>query len=151
MPQSLAANYVHIVFSTYTRIAYFEDEDVRARVFAGLATISNNLGCRTVIVGGVSDHVHILSRLSPTVCLSDLVRDLKSNSSTYIKRQGPRLSEFRWQGGYGAFSVAAPELLAVRRYIDSQEEHHRKESFQDEMRRILREHDLNWNERYLWT
>jgi len=151
MPQSLSAVYVHIVFSTRDRIAFLTDKSLRGRLHAGLATISNRLGCTTVIVGGVEDHVHLLVRQSPKICLADFIRDVKSTSTPFLKKQGGALSGFGWQAGYGAFSVSARDLNAVRHYIENQEEHHRNESFQDELRRVLLENDLEWDERYLWS
>jgi len=150
MPQSLIATYTHIVFSTRERIPFLSDPILRGRLFAGLAAISNGLECQTVVVGGIADHVHLLARQSPKMCVSDWVRDLKSRSTPFLKRQGSDLALFSWQAGYGAFSVSASELTSVRRYIEGQEEHHRQESFQDEFRRFLREHDLEWDERYVW-
>jgi len=151
MSQSLSAVHVHIVFSTQGRIPFLIDPNLRPRLYAGLANMSNRLECKVVLIGGVADHVHILARQSPKVCLSDWVRELKSKSTPFLKRQDPALSKFAWQAGYGAFSVGAGDLNAVRRYIERQEEHHRSESFQDELRRILRENEMEWDEKYIWS
>jgi hypothetical protein len=86
----------------------------------------------------VEDHVHILCRLSKNVAVSDLVRELKRDSSAWIKTEQPTLADFHWQAGYGAFSISPSHVEALREYIQNQEEHHRRETFQDELRRLLR-------------
>ena len=78
------------------------------------------------------------------------MRDLKSGSSSWIKERDPDLSAFGWQAGYGAFSVEATNVERIRAYVARQEDHHRHISFQDEYRQILREHGLEWDERYVW-
>jgi REP element-mobilizing transposase RayT len=117
---------------------------------AYLGGTSERLGCQPLIVGGVEDHVHILARQARTISLSDWVRDLKSGSSAWVKERDPSLSRFAWQAGYGAFSVDAAAIEQVRTYIREQQEHHRKWSFQDELRKLLKDHDLDWNEKYVW-
>lgn len=82
--------------------------------------------------------------------VSDLVEQLKSSSSKWLKAQSPTLSKFAWQRGYGAFSVGPADLDALIRYIDAQEAHHRKQSFQDEFRAFLKKYGLECDERYLW-
>jgi len=150
MPQSLSAVYVHIVFSTKERRRYIKTPELQIELHAYLGGISNHLGCAPLIVGGVEDHVHILARQSRTITLADRVRDLKSGSSTWIKERNPGLLQFAWQGGYGAFSVDSAGVEQVRAYIRNQEEHHHAWSFQDEFRKLLKEHDLAWNEKYVW-
>jgi putative transposase len=147
MPQSLAAVYVHIVFSTRDRVPMVQDPSTRAELHAYLGGIARNLGCPPLGIGGTADHVHILLRVAKTIALADLVRSLKSNSSSWAKTRVP---EFAWQAGYGAFSFAADALPAEQRYVAQQEEHHAKVSFQDELRRLLRENGLEWDEAYLW-
>jgi putative transposase len=99
---------------------------------------------------GVEDHVHILCRLSKTRSVSELVRELKRESSKWLKTKGPELADFHWQDGYGAFSISPGHVGKLKEYIATQEEHHRKESFQDEFRRILRLYEIEWDERYVW-
>ena|ERR1022692_295179 len=149
MSQSLSAVHIHIVFSTKERRRYLQAPELQVELHAYLGGISNGLGCPPLIVGGVQDHVHILGRQSRTITLADWVRDLKSSSSTWIKERNPSLSQFSWQGGYGAFSVDTSGVEQVRAYIRNQEEHHRAWSFQDEFRKLLAEHDLTWSEKPL--
>ena len=115
-----------------------------------LGGILMNLECQPVIVGGVEDHVHLLCALSRTCNAADLVRELKRGSSLWLKTKGPELSSFAWQSGYGLFSVGASQIESVRDYIARQEEHHRKVSFQDEFRQLLRRYEIEFDERYVW-
>jgi putative transposase len=150
MPQSLAQIYLHIVFSTKDRVGFLRDADPRERTHAYLAGTCNNLDCPAIEVGGVADHVHVLCRLGRTISVAELVRDLKRESSKWIKEQGPTLVDFHWQAGYGAFSVSPSHVDEVQRYIQNQEEHHRTVSFQDEFRRICQKYGLELDERYAW-
>jgi REP element-mobilizing transposase RayT len=98
----------------------------------------------------VEDHIHILFALHRTVALSTLVEDAKKSSSKWLKTQAAGLSSFAWQGGYGAFSVSESNVADVKQYIALQAEHHRRVSFQDELRAFLAKHKLDFDERYLW-
>jgi REP element-mobilizing transposase RayT len=101
-------------------------------------------------VGGVADHVHLAIRLSRTTNVAEIVEQLKSSSSKWIKTQSPELSKFAWQRGYGAFSVGPTDLGALVGYIDGQEIHHQKQPFQDEFRAFLKKYGMEFDERYLW-
>jgi len=149
MPQSLSFVLVHVAFSTKDRRALL-DADIRPVLHAYLATIARNAGCECFRVGGVADHVHLAVRLPRTVSVAELVEQLKSSSSKWLKTQSPALSKFAWQRGYGAFSVGPADLDALTRYIDSQETHHRKQSFQDEFRAFLKKYGVEFDERYVW-
>jgi putative transposase len=150
MPQSLVQIYVHIVFSTKDRAPFLRDTAFRERVHAYLVGICKNQDCPSLRIGGVEDHVHILCRLSKTLDVSALVRELKRDSSKWIKDENPRLPDFYWQNGYGAFSVSPSHVEALIEYIDNQVEHHRHESFQDEYRRLCKKYGLEIDERYVW-
>ena len=103
-----------------------------------------------MIVGGVADHVHLLARFGRGVTQSDWVKELKRVSSRWIKERDGRMAGFAWQGGYGVFSVSTSALEDVEKYIQNQEEHHRKVTFQDEFRKFLQKHRVEWDERYVW-
>ena len=150
MPQSLVQIYVHLVFSTKSRALFLKDKEFRLQTHAYLAGICNNLESPTIKVGGVEDHVHILCRLSKQGDVSSLIRDLKRDSSKWIKEQRPALADFHWQAGYGAFSVSPSHVPDLIKYIENQMEHHKTESFQDEFRRLLRKYGLELDERYAW-
>ena len=150
MPQSLVQNYIHIVFSTQSRKTFLKDGPFRDRVHRYLVGICKQLKSPVLMVGGVEDHVHLLCRLDKTINLADLIRDLKRDSSKWIKREEPQLSSFHWQKGYGAFSISPSHVDALKEYIAGQEEHHRRETFQDEFRRLCKKYDLVVDERYAW-
>jgi REP element-mobilizing transposase RayT len=115
-----------------------------------LAGISANLDCPAVIVGGANEHVHLLARLARTIALADWVKELKRASSLWAKTKDQQWDLFQWQAGYGAFSVSQSQSGRVQRYIESQDKHHRGLSFQDEFRELLRRHDVEFDERYVW-
>ena len=102
------------------------------------------------MVGGTEDHVHLLCCLDRQKTVANLIRDVKSGSSKWIKQQNPRLRDFEWQTGYGAFSISPTHLIMLKQYIANQMEHHHKESLQDELRRLFRKYDVNYDERYVW-
>ena len=114
------------------------------------AGISKELDCDPVLIGGIEDHVHLLCRLGRTISQSDWIKELKRVSSAWLKNQAPDLRTFQWQGGYADFGVSVSNLEPVKRYIEKQEAHHRKISFQDELRLLLKKHRLEWDEKYLW-
>jgi len=148
--QSLSQIYLHIVFSTKERTPFLQALATRDAMHKCLAKTSNDLGRSCVKVGGVADHVHLLSRMAKTVSASDLIKELKRASSAWIKQQFPEMKKFYWQNGYGAFSVSPSHVEPLKAYIENQDEHHRHESFQDEFRRLLRKYGIEFDERYVW-
>jgi putative transposase len=124
--------------------------EIEQRLHAYIATVSRDTGCHSYRVGGVEDHVHIVTTLSRTVTIAQLVEKLKSSSSAWMKRQSEGLKDFYWQTGYGSFSVSPKDLDAVVQYEETQWEHHHKESFQDEFRRFCRSYGIEMDERYVW-
>jgi putative transposase len=150
MSQSLSCVLIHIVFSTKDR-APFLDSSIRPALKGYLATVARNSGCECFRVGGVADHVHLAIRLSRTITIAQLVEELKTSSSKWLKTQSPALSGFAWQGGYGAFSIGPASLEGLKRYIDTQEEHHQTRSFQQEYRKFLERYGVDYDERYVWS
>lgn len=149
MPQSLAKNLIHLVFSTKHREPLLADA-IRPALHAYLAAVFKNLQSPVLALNSVPDHVHILFSLHRTVALSAAVEDAKKSSSKWLKTQSPDLAAFAWQAGYGAFSVSESAVGTVTYYIATQAEHHRKVTFQDEFRAFLAKHNLAHDERYLW-
>jgi len=149
MPQSLSKLYVHLVFSTKDREPLLL-RPLRERVHAYLATVLKNLDSPAQKIGGTSDHVHILFRMSKNHALADVVETVKTSSSKWIKTQSPALRSFHWQNGYGGFSLSPSEVEAVAEYIDHQEEHHRVASFQEEYQKLLQTYGVEYDERYMW-
>jgi REP element-mobilizing transposase RayT len=150
MAQSLTQIYLHVVFSTKDRKPFLTDKDFRGRTHAYLAGICKNLDCPSLIVGGVEDHVHVLCRFGKTIEVATLLRELKRDSSKWIKTEQPRLAEFHWQAGYGAFSISPSHVEALKEYVSNQDEHHRRESFENEFRRLCRKYGIEIDERYVW-
>ena len=150
MPQSLSVVYLHLVFSTKDRRPFLRDQTLRGETHAWLGSASGELGCPSILVGGVEDHVHILARHGRNISQADWVKEIKRTSSVWIKERDPVAKDFAWQAGYGIFSVSASNLDAARDYVARQEEHHRKWSFQDEFRKLLQKHGETWDERYVW-
>ncbi len=150
MPQSLARVLVHIVFSTKSRQALLIERRVRAEMHAYLGGTCNELECPVITVGGTADHVHILCSLSRNVSLAQFIGDLKRSSSKWVKTKGRLLSKFSWQNGYGVFSVGQSQVEFVKGYIASQDDHHRKRTFQEEYREFLHRYQVEYDERYVW-
>ena len=150
MPQSLSAVYIHLVFSTKERQPFLRDRDTRESLRAYLGGISKTLDCPPIIVGGIEDHVHLLARFGRTITQAEWVKESKRVSNLWLKEQSRTYADFQWQGGYADFSVSPSNLERVKRYIVNQEDNHRKLSFQDELRALLRKHKVEWDERYVW-
>lgn len=149
MPQSLSQLYVHLVFSTKHREALLLSP-LREQMHAYLATVLNHQNSPALIVGGTSDHVHALFRLSKNLSLAAVVEEIKTSSSKWVKTQGRAWTNFHWQSGYAGFSVSPGKLDEVRDYIAQQEAHHRAVSFQDEYRKLLQSYGIDYDERYVW-
>jgi REP element-mobilizing transposase RayT len=149
MPQSLSQLYVHLVFSTKHREPLLSSP-VRERLHAYLATVLKNQDSPALKVGGTSDHVYALFRLSKNWSLAKVVEEIKTSSSKWLKTQGRALANFHWQSGYGGFSVGPAELEQVVDYITRQEEHHRVMSFQEEYRNFLKRYRIEYDEDYVW-
>ena len=150
MPHSYTSLFYHIVFSTKERYPFL-NLDVRARVYDYLGGAIRSEEGTSLIVNGVADHVHILARLRQDKAIADVLRDIKANSSGWIHDRFPNLSKFAWQGGYAAFTVSKSQLGVVQRYIANQEGHHQKITFQEELIALLKAHEIEFDERYLWA
>jgi len=150
VPQSLAKILVHTVFSTKDRRLFLRDKPLRDELHKYLGGTLANLECQPIIGGGVEDHVHLLCALSRTCDAPAMVKEVKRGSSLWLKTKSPALADFAWQNGYGIFSIGFSQIESVREYIAGQEEHHRKVSFQDEFRQLLRRYEIEFDERYVW-
>jgi len=148
MPQSLARLLVHLVFSTKNRVPFLQSLDLRSEVHAYLTATLQGQDCESLQVGGVADHVHLLVGLSRTISLAELVKQVKTSSTKIIREKGH--GDFGWQTGYGAFSVSESNKNAVIAYIVDQEIHHRKMTFEEEIRALLKKHSVRFDERYIW-
>src|SRR5947208_5772082 len=149
MPQSLSKVIIHIIFSSKDREPWL-DPDVRPRMHAYVATICRDLNAEALRVGGVADHVHIVTTLPRSLSQADVVETLKKTSSKWIKGLDSKYRQFYWQRGYGAFSVSPSQLNSVLEYVEKQEEHHRTRSFREEYRDFLRKYGVEFDEHYVW-
>lgn len=150
MAQTLVSLLVHVIFSTKNREPFITTE-IEPELFAYIGGILNNKGCRLLDAGGTADHVHLLVSQSKNLGLSSLMKDVKKDSSSWIKTKGNEFRSFHWQDGYGAFSVGVGEIGGLTKYIAGQNEHHRKRSFQEELNEFLNAYGIQYDERYLWT
>jgi REP element-mobilizing transposase RayT len=150
MAQSLAKILVHLVFSTKERQPFLTDPMARENTHRYLGGILARLDCQPITIGGVEDHVHLLFSFSRTEKFADVVKELKRASSLWVKSEFRELSDFAWQNGYGAFSLGFSQIDSVCSYIGNQEQRHRKISFQDEFRTLLRRYKIEFDERYVW-
>jgi REP element-mobilizing transposase RayT len=139
----------HLIFSTKQRQPWLSD-GLRARVHDYLGGIIRGEGGHPIEIGGVADHIHILFGWRTDEAISVLSRNLKANSSKWIHETFPELRQFRWQEGYAIFSVSESQVERVRDYIQTQEEHHRRKTFQEELEQFLQQHGVKYDERYLW-
>jgi putative transposase len=146
MAHTFSKNYIHVIFSTEERRKTISSE-LQPRLWAYIAGTSKKNGIVAVAVGGTENHVHILLDLPPKVALAKAINLLKANSSRWM---GERVGEFRWQEGYGAFSVSASNRDQVIRYIRNQEAHHRRTSFEEEFRALLKKHGIEFDARFVF-
>ena len=149
MSQSLAQNFIHLIFSTKNRQPLIT-EAVQGRLYPYLAKAFAGQESPAVKIGGVADHVHVLFRLSKNRALSAVIGSIKGESSKWLKEAFPELRLFAWQGGYGAFSVSASKVESVAEYIANQAEHHRTVGFKEEFRNFLVKCEVDFDERYVW-
>ena len=150
MAQSLSRLWTHLIFSTKNRLPFLSDKTIRTDMHAYLAKVLREQDCETLIVGGVEDHIHALFALSRTHSIAAVVKEIKRTSSGWVKELSPKLQEFYWQLGYGAFSVSQSNLEEIISYIERQEQHHKRETYQDEYRAFLKAYSIAYDERYVW-
>ena len=136
----------HIVIGTKGRLPMI-DREIRGEFYRYLGGTIKALGGIALEIGGIDDHVHLLVKLKPTVNVSDILRDLKSNSSAWAKRKG--MHKFAWQRRYGSFTVSESQVEKVRSYIRNQEKHHRKFDFRTEFETMLQSNGIVVDE-YVW-
>ncbi|NUM53992.1 MAG: transposase [Candidatus Hydrogenedentes bacterium] len=149
MPQSFVRILGHLIFSTKHRVACLNAE-IRPKLYGYMAGVLEGEGCREILIGGVEDHVHIAFAMAKVAAPIKLVEVVKKQSSKWIKTQDRAFDKFYWQSGYALFSVSPSNLDTLRGYILNQERHHKKMTFQDELRILLRKHGIEFDERYLW-
>jgi len=151
MSQSYTNLIYHIVFSTKNRQPLITGE-VKSRLYEYIGGTIRKQGGIALAINGMSDHLHVLAKLRADKAVSDVLRDLKANSSGWMHKVFPELKDFSWQNGYGAFTVSASQIEKVKEYIANQEKHHQKiGSFRDEFIKLLRANEIEFDEKYLFS
>ena len=149
MANTYSSLHYHLIFSTKNRTPYLKME-IEQRIWAYIGGIARHHKITALQIGGYDDHIHALVMAPPTISLSQIAQYLKGSSSQWIHETFPELRDFAWQEGYSAFTVSQSNLPAVMQYIQSQREHHKKKSFEEEYRDFLNKHGIEYDERYLW-
>jgi len=149
MPGTYSQILLHVVFSTKNR-ARLIDSALAEQLHAYIGGIVRAEKGMPYAIGGVEDHVHLYLRWRTDRAIADLVRTLKSRSSKWVHEKFPRLRRYAWQEGYAAFSVSKSQEPAVKQYIATQAEHHKKAEFKSELLRLLRAHGIDFDERYVF-
>ena len=150
MAQSLCKNYLHIVYWTKNGEKILAD-DILDELYRYSATICKSYQSPALKIGGTADHVHLLCNLSKNIALADFIEQVKKHSSKWIKTKGKCYQNFKWQNGYGAFSISNSHVDIVAKYIANQKEHHRQKTFREEYIAFLDKYEIEYNSRYLWT
>ena len=131
------------------RLSLIRDEH-KEEIYKYVTGIVRNDGHKLIAINGMADHVHILLGLKADMALSDLVRDIKSNSTNFINERRFATGKFGWQKGYGAFSYGRSQLDSIIRYIQNQEKHHSRRPFKDEYMSLLRKFQIDFDGRYVF-
>ena len=149
MADTYSKIYLHVIFAVKGRqnliSIKWEDE-----LFSYITGIIKNKGQKLIRINGVADHVHLLLGIKPDLALSDLIRDIKSNSSRFINEKEWIKGKFEWQQGFGAFSLGHSQLTSAINYIDNQKEHHRKSTFRKEYEKFLKMYEVEYKPQYLF-
>ncbi|MEK6783702.1 MAG: IS200/IS605 family transposase [Bacteroidota bacterium] len=141
--------YIQVVFAVKGRENLLQ-KSWRDEAYKYMAGIIKEKGQKPIIVNGVADHVHLFIGLKPAMPISDLVRDVKNNTTNFINDKKFLNGKFSWQEGYGAFSYAHSQLDTVYQYILNQEEHHKKKTFKEENLDLLQKFEIEYDEKYLF-
>ena len=149
MPGTFSQIYIQIVFAVKGRenLISKSNQDELNKYIAGIIKGKEQ---KSIIVNGMPDHIHSLIGLRPVMAISDLVRDIKNNSSNFINDKKWVKGKFSWQEGYGAFSYSHSDIENVYQYILNQEEHHKKKTFREEYDNLLKKFEVEYNEKYLF-
>jgi REP element-mobilizing transposase RayT len=149
MAQTLVSLYIHVVFSTKSRVKIIPAE-IERDLYAYIGGIVNNHSSKLIAANGTSNHAHLLISLGKTILIPELVGHIKRDSSKWLKSRSSMLAKFSWQDGYSVFSVGHLQLASVVKYIDDQKTHHKNKLFEDEMRGFYKKYDVAFDERYVW-
>ena len=149
MPHTFVSNLVHCVFSTKERRKTIAAE-LQPKLWTYMGGIARGEGLKALAIGGTDDHAHLLLSVPTTVLLANAMQHIKGNSSKWVHDTFPSTSLFGWQQGYGCFSIGISQVDETVAYIESQPEHHKKRSFEEEFVAFLKKHGIEYDERYIW-
>jgi REP element-mobilizing transposase RayT len=149
MANTYSQIYIQVVFAVQGRYSLIGRE-WKDELYKYITGIVKNNNQKLLAINGVSNHIHILLNIKPNIALSDLVRDIKANSSRFVNEKGFVRGKFSWQEGFGAFSYSISQLDDVIQYIQNQEEHHKETSFKDEYLKYLKRFEIEFDENYVF-
>lgn len=149
MANTYSKMYIQTVFAVKYRRAVIERR-WRPELMAVIGNLINETGCKTIIVNGVEDHVHCFFVLRPSICVSEVMKNVKAKSSKWINDNGFLSDRFEWQGGFGTFSYSQSHIDNVFKYIQNQERHHSKKAFISEYEEMLIKHGIDFDEQYIF-
>jgi REP element-mobilizing transposase RayT len=149
MANTFSQIYIQVVFAVSERQSLIKAE-FKEELYKYIIGIIRNQNQKLIAINGMPDHIHILIGLRPSMCLADLVREIKADSSNFVNRKKFVHGRFRWQEGYGAFSYSHSQIGTVTRYIGNQEKHHQRQSFKDEYQTLLRKFDIAFEDKYVF-
>ncbi len=149
MSHTYSSNHVHCVFSTKERIPRITPE-IQLKLWFYIGGISRNHGFAACVVGGSEDHVHALLTVPPSIAIAEAIQAVKTVSSKWIHETWFDQKDFKWQRGYGAFSVGISQLNDTIAYIKNQAEHHKRRDFHEEFLAFLNKHGIEYDPRYVW-
>ena len=141
--------HIHTIFAVQNRMSLIK-KSWQEQLYKYIITIIQKRGHKVLAIGGMPDHIHILFGFRPTQALSNLIQEVKRDSSEWITLQRLSMGRFSWQEGYGAFSYSKSHISQVANYIETQQEHHKKRTFLDEYKKILKDFDLEYDEQYIF-
>lgn len=144
MADTFTKIYIQLVFATKYRAPLIQ-QSFKENLYGYIGGILNGQGQIPLAIGGVADHIHILFIYKPSIPLSDLVRDIKRDSSAFVNKNRYTQSQFRWQSSYGAFSYGSSQLDMIISYVKNQEEHHQKKTFRKEVKSFLTHYEAGDN------
>ncbi|MBN2709427.1 MAG: IS200/IS605 family transposase [Calditrichaceae bacterium] len=149
MPNTYTQIHIHVVFAVQNRISFIS-KTWEQRLYQYITGIIQNHGHKMLAINGMPDHVHILFGMRPTQSLSDLMRDVKGDSSLWINENKFVVGKFSWQEGYGAFSYSKSQISAVATYIENQKQHHKNKNFVEEYIKILQDFEIEFDEKFIF-
>jgi putative transposase len=149
MSQSLSSVLIHLVFSTKNREPFITPA-IETELHPYMAKVFRERKSPSLAIDGTNDHIHILFSLARVTTIADIVEEVKTSTSKWIKTKGREFRNFHWQRGYGAFSIGQSNVASLKRYITSQKQHHRRLTFQDEYRKFLKAYGIDYDEEYIW-